>query len=763
MPADSTLRTVDDVSRVARRRVTASVVAASFPPLGSALVILMGVALLVREWLNLSGRTEARSEPSAVALVTAAGLAISGSGVLLIHWHRSSRRRAALVAARLAALATIAFGLIVLGQHSAAWLVTAAGRAPLVPGGAWWMSRPAPSTAIGITLIGIAALAVGTRREYGRRWSGWAAAAVLIISLTALVGHAYGASLLYGFSGMGGMSVSTAVALCVLALAIVCIDPEQGVTAVFVSDTAGGRLLRRLVPAAILIPTLLGWLRLRAERLGIVDTAFGLAMLVVVLVVIFVGLLVSQAAGLHAFDTERARLHTAERAARADAEAARLAAERARREADEANKAKSAFLATMSHEVRTPINAIVGYTQLMELGIAGPITEQQREYLARLAATSEHLQGLVNDILDLAKIDAGGMTVAREDGLTGALVAAALDLVRPQASARGVRLVDGWPGEPGKRFVGDEHRVRQILANLLSNAVKFTEPGGTVTVTCGTVSETPPVAGLRGDGPWTFIQVADTGIGIARDEQTRIFEPFHQVDRGHTRRQGGTGLGLAISLRLAHLMAGDLTVESTPGLGSTFTLWLPAPATDAVRGGESAAERGARARHEPDAERVHGLAEVGTYLRERIEDVIAAYAARLRVDPMFPQTANLRRSEVEDHQLSFLGDIAQTLVVVEDTGGPDSDLLRDGSTIQRVIAELHGAMRQRRGWTEAQLEREYAILGEEVAAAVRRRVPDGTGDVSLALEVLARLLDRACANGLAALRRGAETENARTG
>jgi signal transduction histidine kinase len=466
-----------------------------------------------------------------------------------------------------------------------------------------------------------------------------------------------------------------------------------------------------------------------------------------------------------AMAVDNAHLYRKAEAARHEAEAASVEALRAREAAEAALAAREQFVSMMSHEFRTPINAMVGYVQLLELGIGGTVTEQQRTHLARLAATSEHLRGLVDDVLDLARIDAGRLSVTREVSLTGALVATALDLVRPQASVRGLHLVDERAGEPGKPFVGDEHRIRQILANLLSNAVKFTARGGTVTVSCGREDEMPPATALRGAGPWTFLRVMDTGIGIAPEEQARVFEPFYQVHHSHTRQAGGTGLGLAISRRLARLMSGDLTLESAPGVGSTFVLWLPAPPAGwAGEAAELEVARGARARPEPGtASRVLGLAEVGARLRERIEDVVAAVTTRLRADTAIPAAAQLRRAEIEDHQLSFLADVAQTLIVIEDNSGPESDLLRDGTTIQRLVADLHGAMRQHGGWTEAQLEREYTILGEEIAAAVRRGGMEGGGDVSLALEVLGRLIERARAAGVAALRRSAASEDAQGG
>jgi PAS domain S-box-containing protein len=250
---------------------------------------------------------------------------------------------------------------------------------------------------------------------------------------------------------------------------------------------------------------------------------------------------------------------------RADAERERLLneAERARAEAEEANRAKAQFLAVMSHELRTPLNAIGGYAELLEMGIRGPVTPEQREDLARIQTSQRHLLGLINEVLNYAKIETGAVHYDLEDVRVGEVLAAAELLVAPQARARGLVLaVEPPPASLSARADGE--KLRQIVVNLLSNAVKFTDPGGRVEVSCAR------------DGGRVTVRVRDTGIGIPADKLGVIFDPFVQVRADLTRTAEGTGLGLAISRDLARGMGGDLHAASDPGVGSTFTLILPA-------------------------------------------------------------------------------------------------------------------------------------------------------------------------------------------
>jgi signal transduction histidine kinase len=240
-----------------------------------------------------------------------------------------------------------------------------------------------------------------------------------------------------------------------------------------------------------------------------------------------------------------------------------------------ANRLKSEFLATMSHEIRTPLNAIIGYTEIIEMGLSGPVTPEQSAQLSRIASSGKHLLGLVDDILDLSRIEANRLSVSQVPARVGVAMDAALGVLRPQATAQHIALVSSCD-QPDDCYVGDEQRVQQILINLLANAVKFTPVGGQVTVGCGRAAELPAGTEAPASGPWICFTVEDTGVGITPELQQRIFEPFVQGDSGYTRSHGGAGLGLTISRRLARLMGGELTMESTQDEGSRFTLWLPA-------------------------------------------------------------------------------------------------------------------------------------------------------------------------------------------
>ena len=246
-----------------------------------------------------------------------------------------------------------------------------------------------------------------------------------------------------------------------------------------------------------------------------------------------------------------------------------------RLEAESASNAKSDFLAKMSHEIRTPINAMMGYAELLQMGIAGPVTAAQATQLSRIRASGEHLTAMIGEILDLSKIEAGRMGVEPAVGVVGDVAEAALGLIRPAATTKGVDLDARLQGAPRTTYVGDPQRVQQILTNLLGNAVKFTPAGGSVSIACGSTPRAP--SEQLASPPWATITVQDTGVGISPNDLERIFQPFVQVDGGYTRSHGGTGLGLTISRNLAQMMGGDITVESVLGEGSRFTVWLPTP------------------------------------------------------------------------------------------------------------------------------------------------------------------------------------------
>jgi hypothetical protein len=265
-------------------------------------------------------------------------------------------------------------------------------------------------------------------------------------------------------------------------------------------------------------------------------------------------------------------------------------------------------------------------------------------------------------------------------------------MIEPQAREKRLRYTCE-PGDPTVTACADAPKLEQILLNLLSNAVKFTPAGGEVALS------------VEADDEEVRISVRDTGRGIPADRLHAVFEPFVQLDAALTRQHEGTGLGLAISQDLARGMGGEISVDSAIGQGSTFTLVLPAG--------------------RPVSRAMPRPVSMGELLASEAQHIVRRVVSRLRADPEVPDAS---QPELEDHLASLVTDVAQLLVILD--GAPmreSAPLIADGSRIQRMITKLHGAQRRRLGWTARIIEREFDYLGEEVAAALRRRAPDDPG------------------------------------
>lgn len=415
----------------------------------------------------------------------------------------------------------------------------------------------AGNSAVAVTLLGIG-LAFPDARFRDRRLANGAALGAVAVSAIALVGYAFGVRALYSFDQYAAMAVSTAICLLAIGIGVIASRPQTGLAALLIADDAGGVFTRKMLPIALTVPFLLGLAWLTARRMELVSRESGVANFVVAIAAIYSAFLFHSARSVSKLDRE--------------ARAALDHADRARVRAEEANRGKAEFLTMMSHELRTPLNAIRGYTQLMELGVHGPVTEEQRMDLARIRRSEEHLLGIIGDILEFASIERGQYKFEIAPVALAPLLDEVASEVMSLAVVKGIRLVqEGRPagGENGSdpmltmEVLADPEKLRQALINLLSNAIKFANDGGKVTIA------------LQPSQKNIQVSIANYGRDIPPDRLATLFDPFTQLEPALTRTTAGIGLGLAVSRQLLRGMGSDVQVESTPGAGWRFSILLP--------------------------------------------------------------------------------------------------------------------------------------------------------------------------------------------
>jgi signal transduction histidine kinase len=420
----------------------------------------------------------------------------------------------------------------------------------------------ATNTTLGFILAGAALLVLAHEPGRHTRLRELLATAGIVIAALALLGHLFGAPLLYAIDLHTGMAPLTAICFALLHGGILLARPDRGGAALLTGSDAAATLVRRLLAVTVAVPVLTGWLWLRGREANLFSREGGITLLTIASIVMLVSVVMQSGRALRRSDRQREALLVRERELRAAAEAERVIAEHASREAEAASRVKSEFLATMSHELRTPLNAIIGYAGLMREGVGGQLLPLHRDHVSRIDLSAQHLLALINDVLSLARLDAGGEEAVLRETDIAALVQECGAMTEPLFLKSGLRFsVDA---AAGPAIMTDPDRVRQIVLNMLSNAAKFTASGG-VTLRLE----------RNDDRGVVLISVRDTGPGIEIDYHDRIFDAFWQVDMNTTRRHGGTGLGLSVSRQLARMLGGDIHVVSSPGEGSTFTLELP--------------------------------------------------------------------------------------------------------------------------------------------------------------------------------------------
>ena len=536
-------------------------------------------------------------------------------------------------------------------------------------------NRMAPNTAASLALLGLALIIGSWRAARFKLIAQTIAFAVAGLALFALIGHLLSNATFYKIGHFNGMALNTAVALLALASGIICIHSQVGLMQIVRDRGPAGAIARTTLPLALMVPVLVGYVRLLGEQAGLYGTYQGVAIMVFANILVTFALLLASLVVLHRNDRMRreresgiarseehyclaerlghlghwrmelpqgpitwseemyhifglkedvipsltavANLFSGEevmlcraelKAVMANGQAiesthhftrangderhinTHLSCERdadgaiaalfgvcvditdlelARRTAEDATHAKAAFLANMAHEIRTPMNGVMGFAELL---LCGPLAPEQQRQASLILDSGRALLKLLNDILDVSKIDAGQLEIAHEPFVLRHGVAQCIDLMRPMATQKGLEMQFQIGSDVPTRIMGDGLRVRQILLNLLGNAVKFTKQG-TVLVEL----HTQPA---RNGAAQIVLRVSDTGVGIPQERIDAVFDEFVQADASISRRFGGSGLGLSISRRLANLMGGSIALANRGTGGTVATLVFPLEQAD---------------------------------------------------------------------------------------------------------------------------------------------------------------------------------------